>query len=79
MSEIKVKIPDDLKKEMDKIHYIDWSNVARDSIRKKITELSILNSISSKSEITEEDAKELGKEVNKSLHERYKNIYTELE
>ena len=39
MSEIKVRIPDDLKREMDKIHHIDRSKVARDSIRKKVTEL----------------------------------------
>ncbi|MGM0509845.1 MAG: hypothetical protein ACQESD_01785 [Thermoplasmatota archaeon] len=79
MSDLKVKIPDDLKKDMKKIHFIDWSKVIRDSIRKKMSEISIMNNIAAKSELTEEDAKELGKKVNKSLHKRYKKIYPDLE
>ncbi len=79
MTEIKVKIPEDLKVEMDKLHYIDWSKVARDSIRKKITELSVLNSIAQKSELTEEDAIELGRDINRGIHKRYKESYPDME
>jgi len=79
MSDLKVKIPDDLKKDMKKIHYIDWSKVIRDSIRKKMSEISIMNNIAAKSELSEEEAKELGKKVNRSLHKRYKRIYPDLE
>lgn len=79
MSDIKVRIPDDLKRDMDKAHFIDWSKVARDSIRKKISEISLLNNIAAGSELTEEESKELGRKVNRSLHERYKEIYTDLE
>lgn len=79
MTEVKVKVPDDLKKQMERADFIDWSKVARDSFREKLTELSMLENIASKSELTEEEAKELGAKVNHSLHKRYKKLYSDLE
>ncbi len=79
MTEVKVRVPDDLKKQMESVDFIDWSKVARDSFREKLTELSMLENIASKSELTEEEAKELGSKVNHSLHERYKELHTDLE
>ncbi len=78
MGEIKIEVPEDLKQEMDRIPFIDWSKVARDAIRKKASKLARLNAIASKSKLTEEDALELGREINKGLHERYKGLYPEL-
>ena len=78
MAEIKVVIPEDLKRVMDRTPFIDWSNVARDAIRMQASKLARLKAIASKSKLTEEDALELGRKINKGLHERYKELYPEL-
>ncbi|CAD7768307.1 hypothetical protein FHEFKHOI_00206 [Candidatus Methanoperedenaceae archaeon GB50] len=75
MAELKVVIPEDLKQEMDKTSFIDWSKVARDAIREQASKLARLKSIASKSKLTEKDALELGRKINRGLHERYKELY----
>ena len=75
MPTITLSVPEDLKREMDKSKEINWSEVARVAIREKVTQLSILKLIASKSKLTEKDALEIGKKINKSLHERYKKEY----
>ena len=61
----------ELKDMMDKHPEINWSEVARQSFREKLTDLEFLEEFKSKSELTEEEALELGKKVNESLRERY--------
>lgn len=67
---ITLSMPEDLKKEMEKSREINWSEVAREAIRKKVVQLKILNAISSKSNMTEKDADELTKKINESLRKR---------
>tara|TARA_Y100000031_G_C8005800_1_gene285753 strand:+ start:419 stop:637 length:219 start_codon:yes stop_codon:yes gene_type:complete len=71
MPTITLSVPEDLKKEMDISRDINWSEVAREAIRIKISQLKILKSITSKSKLTEKDALELGRKINQSLHKRY--------
>jgi len=66
-----VRIPEDLKNEIDDHPEINWSEVARQSFREKLTDLEFLEEFKSRSELTEEEALELGKKVNESLRERY--------
>jgi len=73
MPTITLSVPEDLKKEMDESKEINWSEVARTAIKNKIAQLNILKQITSKSKLTEKDALELGKKINKSLHQRYSN------
>ena len=70
MVNITLSVPNELKNEMEGLKEINWSEVARVAIRIKISQLKILKTISSKSKLTEKDALELGKKINKSLHER---------
>lgn len=70
MVSITLSVPEDLKKEMDESKEMNWSEVARTAIKSKITQLKILKAISAKSKLTEKDALELGRKINKSLHER---------
>ena len=72
MPTITLSVPEDLKKDMDDSKEINWSEVARAAIREKVSQLRILKSIAAKSQLTEKDALELGRKINKSLHERYK-------
>jgi len=71
MPTITLSVPQDLKHEMEKQREINWSEVARAAIKTKISQLKILKAISAKSKLTEKAALELGRKINKSLHERY--------
>lgn len=71
MPTITLSVPEDLKHEMDEEKEINWSEVARSAIKTKLSQLKILKAISAKSKLTEKEALELGKKINKSLHERY--------
>lgn len=71
MTNITLSIPDDLKEEMEKFPEINWSEVARTSIRQKLTHLNFLKGFRMDSEITPEDALKLGKEVSELLLKRY--------
>ena len=72
MTEIKINVPIELKSQMDEFPEIDWSLVARDAIKRTFQELYMLKQFSSESELTEEDAIELGAKVSRSLAERYR-------
>jgi len=72
MPTITLAIPEDMKQQMDEFKEMNWSEVAREAIRQKLTQLVILKTITAKSKLTERDALELGKKINKSMHERFK-------
>lgn len=72
MPTITLSVPEELKKEMDKSKFINWSEIAREAIREKVAQLGILNAIATKSKLTEKDALEIGRKIKKSMHEKYK-------
>ena len=72
MTNFTLSILDDLKKEMDKFPEINWSEVARASIRQKIADLNFLKGFRVNSDISPKDAEMLGQEVSKFLAKRYK-------
>jgi len=67
-----LSIPKELKDQMDLFPEINWSEVARSAIREKVADLTLLKEFTSKSKLTEEDAIELGRKVNKALAKRYR-------
>ncbi|MEK6903860.1 MAG: hypothetical protein AABW64_04405 [Nanoarchaeota archaeon] len=71
MPTITLSVPEDLKKEMDKSKFINWSEVARVAIRERVIQLRILNDIAAKSKLTEQDALEIGRKIKKSMWKRY--------
>ena len=64
-------VPEDLKHKMDSFPELNWSEVARQAFKQKITDLEILNRFVKNSRLTERDALELGAKVSKSLAKRY--------
>jgi len=64
-------VPEDLKHKMDSFPELNWSEVARQAFKQKITDLEILNRFVKNSRLTEKDALELGAKVSKSLAKRY--------
>lgn len=65
-------IPEDLKKKMDSFPEMNWSEVARAAIKKRILMLDRIKEFTGDSEFTEEDAIKLGKELNKAIAKKYK-------
>jgi len=73
MTNLTLSIPNELKEMMEKFPEINWSEVARDSIKKKIAQLNFLKGFRIDSEINPEDALALGKEISELLLKRYKS------
>lgn len=74
MVSVTLSVPEDLKKKMDEFPEMNWSEVARGAIREKVVKLEFLKHFASKSELTEEDAIRLGKEVSKAVAKRFKEL-----
>lgn len=71
MVNMTLAIPKELKDQMDGFPEINWSEVARIAFRKKVEALRLLEEFTADSELTEEDAIELGRRVNRALRKRY--------
>ena len=74
MVNITLSIPDELKKEMEKFPEINWSEIARAAIKKRIEILRFFKEFTKDSILTEEDAIRIGRKVNKALAKRYAGI-----
>jgi hypothetical protein len=73
MANLTLSIPDELKKMMENFPEINWFEVARDSIKKKIAKLNFIKTLRIDSEISPEEASNLGREVNELLLKHYKS------
>jgi len=72
MGSLSVSIPDELRDRMEQIDEINWSAVARKAFEEKIGQVEFLKTISAKSKLTEKDAEELSRKINKSMAEKFK-------
>ncbi|AIY89553.1 hypothetical protein [Geoglobus acetivorans] len=75
MAELKIRVPEDLKKKMEKFG-VDWSPAIRKMIEREIQNLTEIERIISRSKMTEEDALELGENISKSIAERFRKHVT---
>ena len=73
MTELKISIPEEIKRKMEKID-LDWPNLINEFIIKKIDQINEIEAIISRSELTEEDALELGNKVNQAIFNRFKKL-----
>lgn len=74
MVNMTITVPQELKNDLDLFPEINWSEVARQAFREKVGDLKFLIEYKKNSQLTEEDALRLGKEVNRSLHKRYSEM-----
>lgn len=72
MVNLTLAIPDDMKKEMDKFPEMNWSEIARASIKKRLELLKKFREFTKDSEMTMEEAIRLGREVKKGRFEKLK-------
>lgn len=71
MVSMTLSIPKDIKQHMDAFPEINWSEVAREAIKKKLTLLEQFREFTKNSTMTEEEALKLGDEVSKSAMKRH--------
>ena len=65
-------VPSELRHKMESHPEINWSEVARQAFLAKVSDLDFLEKFKAESEMTEEDALDLGRELKKSLMRKYK-------
>lgn len=78
MVSVSFTISEELKAKMKKFPWVNWSEVSREeAIKRELLheDFEEFNRIVSKSKLTEKDAMQLAKEVNRGLHNRYKKLY----
>ena len=73
MAELRIDIPEDLKRKMERFR-INWSQVIRRMIEREIQNLERLEEIVSRSQMAEKDVFELGEKVSKSIAERFRKF-----
>lgn len=67
MTNMTLAIPKELHKAMQKHKDIKWSEVARQAMWEKARKLELMDKILSKSALTEKDALEIGRKVNREI------------
>lgn len=70
MTNITLSVSEDLHKEMLLHSEIRWSEVARQAFEKKIRELHWMDSMVSKSGLTEEDVNRIGHKIKRTIRRR---------
>lgn len=71
MVSVTLSVPEELKSEMDQHPEMNWSEIARQAIKEKITVLKRMDAILSSSKLTKKDALNLGKKINKAVAKRF--------
>lgn len=67
-----IRVPDELKTKLDEHTEINWSEVARQSMWEYVQKLEMAERIASRSELTPEDADELGDALKRDVAEHYR-------
>ena len=74
MAQLKIAIPSELQLEMANHPEIDWSEIAADAIRERLDLLRKMDALLKDSRLTEKDALELGKKVNRKVAKKYQEM-----
>ena len=72
MVSITLSVPEELKQEMDNFQEINWSEIAREAIKQRLTMLEKFREFTKDSTLTEKDAIRLGRKVNAAVRKRLK-------
>ena len=71
MPKIEIKVPNDLKEKMNDHRNIDWDELIQMFIKNYLFKIELADSIASKSEMTPEDAIEIGDDIKRGIAERH--------
>jgi len=71
MVNITLSVPTELKKSLDKHAEINWSEVARQAFKDKLSKLSLLEKFSSKFKLSDNDIKKLSDKINLEVSKKF--------
>lgn len=71
MTNMTLSLPEDLHEIMQKHKEIKWSEIARQALWGHAKRLEIMDKILAKSKLTEEDALEIGRKVNREIAKKH--------
>lgn len=71
MTNMTMAVPEELHNLMKKHVEIRWSEIARQALWEKARKIELMDRILSKSKFTEQDALELGREINWGIAKRH--------
>jgi hypothetical protein len=71
MTNMTLAVPDDLHVMMRKHKTVRWSEVAREALWNHARKLELMDNMLSKSALTEKDAIEIGRKINKAVAKRH--------
>ncbi|MBU0460015.1 MAG: hypothetical protein KKH52_00430 [Nanoarchaeota archaeon] len=74
MATLSVSVSDELRQKMNILDEVNWSAVARKAFEEKVKQIEILKKITSKSQLTEKDAKEISKKINESMGQKFRGM-----
>ena len=71
MTNMTLSVPEELYKEMQLHSELRWSEVAREAFEKKVKELHWIDSVLERSDLTENDAEEIGHKIKNEIAKRF--------
>ncbi len=71
MTNMTFAVPEELMQIMKKHKDIRWAEVAREAIWSKAKKLEIMDKLLANSELTEQDALEIGRKINEGIAKRH--------
>ena len=74
MPTVDIKIPQDLKEKMKEHDEVDWDRLIQGFIRSRLSKLELADSLASKSELTDEEAEEIGDKIKEGIAERHGSV-----
>lgn len=72
MTNMTLAIPEDLHKIMKKHKEIKWTEVARQAMWERAKKLELMDTLLSKSELTEKDAIEIGRKIKHEIAKKHR-------
>ena len=67
MATLSLSVPEKLKNQMNRFDRINWSEVATKAFEEKLKQIKFLAELSRKSKLTEKDAADISKKINRRI------------
>lgn len=64
---VTIPVPESLKKDMEEFRDVNWAEVGRQAFKERVEDIKLLKEIKAKSKLTQKDAFDIGKAINKSM------------
>ena len=71
MSNLTLAVPEDLEEIMERHKDVKWTEVARQAMWEKARKLELMDKLLAKSELTEQDAEEIGHKIKHGIAKRH--------